>query len=49
MSNSLKENDAFYDIWNRNEDFFGQVIEYYEGGMEVKCYEEGGECSSDED
>ena len=41
--------DDFYDIWDRNEDFFGQVVEYYEDGKEVKCYEKGGECSSDED
>ena len=49
MAKSLKENDDFYDVWDRNEDFFGQVVEYYEDGKEVKCYEEGGECSSDED
>ena len=49
MAKSLKDNDAFYDVWDRNEDFFGQVMEYYEDGTEVKCYEEGGECSSDED
>ena len=49
MAKSLKENDTFYDVWDRNEDFFGQVVEYYEDRTEVKCYEEGGECSSDED
>jgi len=25
------------------------VVEYYQDQREVKCYEEGGECSSDED
>ena len=49
MTKSLKENDALYDVWDRNKDFFCQVVEYYEDRMEVKCYEEGGECSSDED
>ena len=49
MAKSLKENDEFYDVWGRNEDFFGPVLEYYEDGMEAKCYEECGECSSDED
>ena len=49
MAKSLKENDKFYDVWDRNKDFFGQVVEYYEDGREVKCYEGGGECSSDED
>ena len=49
MAKSLKENDDFYDVWDCNEDFFGQVVEYYEDGKEVKCYEEGEECSSDED
>ena len=49
MAKSIKENDKFYDVWDRNEDFLGQVLEYYEDETEVKCYEEGGECSSDED
>jgi len=41
MAKSLKENDDFYDVWDRNEDFFGQVVEYYEDRKDVKCYEEG--------
>jgi len=32
MSKSLKENDAFHDVWDRNNDFSGQVVEYYEDG-----------------
>ena len=49
MAKSLKENDKFCDVWDHNDDFFGQVVEYYEDWKEVKCYEQGGECSSDED
>ena len=49
MAKRLKENDDFYDVWDRKEDFFGQVLEYYDDGKEIKCYEEGGECISDED
>ena len=49
MSKILKENNAFYDVWDRNDDFFGQVVEYYQDRTEVKWYDEGGECSNDED
>ena len=49
MAKNFKQNNAFYDVWDRNEDFFGQVVEYYEDRTEVKCYEEGGKCSSDTD
>ena len=27
MAKSLKENDDFDNVWDRNEDFFGQVVE----------------------
>ena len=49
MAKSLKDNYALYDVWDHNKDFFGQVMDYYEDGTEVKCYEEDGKCSSDED
>ena len=49
ISKSLKENDDFHDVWDRSDACFGQVMEYYQDRTEVKCYEEGGECSSDED
>ena len=34
MAKSLKENDDFYDVCDRNEDFFGQLVRYYEDGKE---------------
>ena len=49
LSKSLEDNDDYFDVWDRNEDFFGQIVEYYEHRPEVKCYPEGGECASDEE
>ena len=49
LSKSLEDNDDYFDVWDRNEDFFGQIVEYYEHRPEVKCYPDGGECASDEE
>jgi hypothetical protein len=41
------KNDPFWQPWIINDDFFDCVRLYYSTRMDVKCYEAGGDCLSD--
>ena len=48
--NTPHESQSYlYDVWVTDTDFFEQVIDYYKNNNEVKCYEEGRDCESDEE
>ena len=48
LSTGTNQNDK-YDYWEKSEDFYGQVSEYYKDCKEVKVYLRGGECDSESD
>jgi len=44
-----EENDAYWQPWEVNEDLFDRMRVYYkeQADSNVKCYELGGDCQSD--
>ena len=48
MGKKLEDQMDYYDGWEKTQaNFYEEVVEFYKGSLDVKCYEKGGECGSD--
>ena len=49
LGKDLSLQNEKYDYWEKNEDFYDLVQDYYKDSKEVKVYLKGGECDSESD
>ena len=50
LNKPLDKQHALYDGWQKTwADLYEEIVTYYKDSHEVKCYIEGGACSSEED
>ena len=49
LDKDLEEQQEKYEFWEKTEDFYDQVKEYYKDSEEVEIHTQGGECDSESD